>query len=152
MSVRIAAVDSEQPAGATAGETTGDSRAPRRRGRRRPFRAARFTSVGYEREAVDRFLAQVEQAMSATPPAMAPYEIQDARFPAVRWSRGYDMREVDERLDRLRDQLREIHGDDGVGDVQGSSSERRHRRLALAIYVVAALIVIALAVVAVMQL
>jgi len=142
VSARIAGVDSE--------ESLGES-APRR-GRHRPFRSARFTSLGYEREAVDRFLAEVDQALSATPPTMAPYEIQDARFPAVRWSRGYDMREVDDRLDRLRDQLREIHGDDGVSDVQGHASERRHRRVALAIYLVAALIVLALAVVAVLQL
>jgi DivIVA domain-containing protein len=145
-------VDSEEPAGAGTGETTGGTQAPRRRGRQRPFRLARFTALGYEQEAVDRFLAEVERAMGATPPAMAPYEIQDARFPAVRWSRGYDMREVDEQLDRLRDQLREIHGDDGVSDVQGHASERRHRRLALAIYVVAAVIVAALVVVAILQL
>ena len=142
MSARIARVDSEESLGETA----------RRRGRQRPFRLARFTSLGYQQEAVDRFLAEVERAMSATPPTMAPYEIQDARFPAVRWSRGYDMREVDDRLDRLRDRLREIHGDDGVGDVQGHASERRHRRVALAIYLVAAVIVVALAVVAVLQL
>ena len=124
------------------------------RARRRPraFRLARFTSLGYEREAVDRFLAEAERAMGSTPPAMAPYEIQDARFPAVRWSRGYDMREVDERLQELRDELREIHGDDGVGDVQGHTSERRHRRVAMAIYAVATIIVLALVVIAILQL
>ena len=139
--------------GVTSDQPTGEAR-PDRSSRRpaRTFRLARFTALGYDREAVDRFLAEAEHALGSTPPAMAPYEVQDARFPAVRWSRGYDMREVDERLDRLRDELRELHGDDGVGDVQGSSSERRHRRLALAIYVVAAVIVLALAVVAVLQL
>ena len=118
----------------------------------RAFKMARFTALGYEREPVDRFLAEAERAMSSTPPTMAPYEIQDARFPAVRWSRGYDMRSVDERLQALRDELREIHGDDGVGDVQGHTSERRHRRLALAIYAVATVIVVLLVVVAVLQL
>lgn len=151
MSARIAGVDSEERLGG-AGGTTGETRTARRRERQRPFRRARFTSLGYQQESVDRFLAEVDRAMSASPPAMAPYEIQDARFPAVRWSRGYDMQEVDERLDVLRDQLREIHGDDGVGDVQGHASERRHRRLATAIYVVAAVIVVALAVVALLQL
>ena len=124
---------------------TGVSRSdPPRQGRRTPraFRLARFTALGYEREAVDRFLAEAERALASTPPTMAPYEIQDVRFPAVRWSRGYDLRAVDERLAELRDELRELHGDDGVGDVQGSTSERRHRRLALAIYVVAGLIVV----------
>jgi DivIVA domain-containing protein len=129
------------------------SERPDGRGRRtRAFRMARFTSLGYEREAVDGFLAEAERAMGSTPPAMAPYEIQDARFPAVRWSRGYDMRAVDERLQELRDELREIHGDDGVGEVQGTTSERRHRRVAMAIYAVAALIVLALLVVAILQL
>ena len=123
---------------------------PRRR--TRAFRLARFTSLGYDRDAVDAFLVEVEAAMRKTPPAMAPYEIQDARFPAVRWSRGYDMRSVDERLQELRDELREIHGDDGVGDVQGHTSERRHRRVALAIYAVAAVIVLLLVVVAILQL
>jgi len=129
-----------------------DPEQPRPRRRARAFKLAPFISLGYDRDAVDQFLADAERALSSTPPTMAPYEIQDARFPAVRWSRGYDMREVDERLDRLRDELREIHGDDGVGEVQGSSSARRHRRLALAIYVVAAVIVLALLVVAVLQL
>ena len=127
-----------------------DQHRPRRRPR--AFRLARFTSLGYERDAVDRFLAEAEQALRSTPPTMAPYEIQDARFPAVRWSRGYDMREVDERLDKLRDDFRELHGDDGVGDIQGTSSERRHRRIALGIYVVAGLVVVALLVVALLQL
>jgi DivIVA domain-containing protein len=136
--------------GVTSDEPTGEPR-PERRRPARAFRLARFTALGYEREPVDRFLAEAERALGRTPPTMAPYEIQDARFPAVRWSRGYDMREVDERLDRLRDELRELHGDDGVGDVQGSSSERRHRRVALGIYVVATLIVVALLVVAVLQ-
>ena len=135
-----------------AAPATGEPEASRRRRPGRPFRLARFATLGYEREAVDRFLAEAERALSSTPPAMAPYEIQDARFPAVRWSRGYDMRQVDERLDELRDELREIHGDDGVGEVQGSSSERRHRRAALAIYVVATIIVLALLVVALLQL
>lgn len=138
--------------GVTSDEPPGEPRPERRRRSTRAFRLARFTALGYEREAVDRFLAEVELALGSTPPTMAPYEVQDARFPAVRWSRGYDMREVDERLDRLHDELRELHGDDGVGDVQGSSSERRHRRVALGIYVVATLIVIALLVVAVLQL
>ena len=127
-----------------------DQQRPRRR--TRAFRTARFTSLGYDRESVDTFLAEAEHALTSTPPTMAPYEIQDARFPAVRWSRGYDMREVDERMDRLRDELRELHGDDGVSDVQGHASERRHRRIALGIYVVAGLIVAALLVVALLQL
>ncbi len=113
---------------------------------------ARFTALGYDCDAVDRFLAEVERAMRSTPPAMAPYEVEDVRFRAVRWSRGYDMREVDERLASLRDELREVHGDDGLGDVHGSASERRHRRVALAIYAVATVIVLALLVVAVLQL
>jgi DivIVA domain-containing protein len=144
----IVGVTSDEPAGATSGQ-----RPQTPTGRRaRRFRMARFTALGYERDAVDTFLAEAERAMTSTPPAMAPYEIQDVRFPAVRWSRGYDMREVDERLARIRDELREIHGDDGVGDVQGSTSERRHRRVATAIYVVATLIVLALVVVAILQL
>jgi DivIVA domain-containing protein len=139
--------------GVTSDQPTGETRPVGTAGRPgRAFRLARYPALGYAREAVDRFLAEAERALGSTPPAMAPYEVQDARFPAVRWSRGYDMRAVDERLDRLRDQLRELHGDDGVGEVQGSSSERRHRRMALAIYVVAAVIVAALVVVAVLQL
>ncbi|GAA1925093.1 DivIVA domain-containing protein [Nocardioides marmoribigeumensis] len=130
----------------------GDASDRRPRRGDRAFRLARFTALGYEREAVDRFLAEVGRAMSSTPPTMAPYEIQDARFPAVRWSRGYDMRAVDERLQELRDELREIHGDDGVGEVQGHTAERRHRRLALTIYAVATVIVLALVVVAILQL
>ncbi len=130
----------------------GRQRQERPRRGSRAFPLARLGSLGYRREAVDRFLAEAEEALRSTPPAMAPYEVQDARFPGVRWSRGYDMREVDERLDRLRDELREVHGDDGVGEVQGSSSQRRNRRAALAIYLVATLIVLALLVVALTQL
>ena len=75
------------------------SETPTSRPGRRPraFKLAHFTSLGYDREAVDAFLAEAEHALTSTPPTMAPYEIQDARFPAVRWSRGYDMRAVDER-------------------------------------------------------
>jgi DivIVA domain-containing protein len=138
--------------GATIFDVSEQSDQQRPRRRTRAFRLARFTSLGYERQAVDTFLRQAERSLSSTPPTMAPYQIQDARFPAVRWSRGYDLREVDERMDQLRDELRELHGDDGVSEVQGHASERRHRRIALGIYIVAGLIVAALLVIAVLQL
>lgn len=119
----------------------------------RPFPLARRARRGYRREAVDSFLEDVARASASEPVAMAPYEVQDVRFPTVRWSRGYDMRAVDDRLDELEAELRERHGDDSVSGVRGHLAEpRSHRRLVTGIYLAAGLVVVAVVVVAVLTL
>ena len=118
-----------------------DPSGKRRRGQ--DFPVAGFLRRGYDISAVETFLHDAERASRSDPPAMAPYEVQDARFRGVRWRRGYDMQAVDERMAELHAELRERHGDrpDGVSGIQGHESVRSHRA-AFWIYVTAAVLVV----------
>lgn len=102
---------------------------------------AGFWRRGYDVAQVETFLHDAGRALRADPPAMAPYEVQDARFRGVRWRRGYDMRAVDERLQELHVALRERHGDDSVSSIQGRESVPRHRAASW-IYAIAGLLVV----------
>lgn len=81
---------------------------------------------GYRVAEVDEFLAQLERALRADPPTMAPYEVADQRFHTVRLRRGYRMREVDDYLDEAQELLRRRHGADAVAGLQGSPVPAKH--------------------------
>ena len=123
-----------------------DGSGKRRRGQ--DFPVAGRLRRGYDVAEVETFLHDAERALRSDPPAMAPYEVQDARFRGVRWRRGYDMAAVDERMAELHADLRERHGDrpDGVSGIQGHESVRSHRT-AFWIYVTAAVLVVVIGVV-----
>ena len=74
------------------------------------FRLARPGTEGYDRSEVDKFVAEVRDALSHRPPTMAPWEIRDKRFPTQRVHRGYDEHEVDEFLDKVEQAVRAAHG------------------------------------------
>lgn len=126
----------------------GDGEAAGKRRSGQDFPVSGLLRRGYEVAAVDAFLHDAERALRSDPPAMAPYEVQDARFRGVRWRRGYDMQAVDERMAELHAELRERHGDrpDGVSGIQGHESVRSHRT-AFWIYATAAVLVVVIAVV-----
>lgn len=105
---------------------------------------------GYDVAQVEKFLHEADRALRRDPPTMAPYEVQDARFRGVRWRRGYEMRAVDERMERLHSALRERHGDDGVSAIQGHESVRQ-RRVAFWVYLTAVVLVAAIVAFAVFQ-
>ncbi len=131
--------------GVTTGEATArppqddDPRGRRRRGQE--FPRTRFPRRGYDCTQVEEFVREAERAVRDAPPAMAPYEVQDARFSGVRLRQGYDMEAVDERMEELHVALREAHGDDSVSAIQGHESKRQHRT-AFWIYVSAAVLVV----------
>jgi DivIVA domain-containing protein len=121
------------------GDPEEDSGGKRRSGQ--DFPRASFFRRGYACAEVDAFLHEADRALRREPPPMAPYEVQDARFRGVRWRRGYDMRLVDERMEKLYVALRDRHGDDTVSGIQGHVSERSHR-VAFWIYVGATVLVL----------
>jgi DivIVA domain-containing protein len=125
-----------------------DSTGKRRRGQDFPLTG--WLRRGYDCREVETFLHEIERALRHVPPAMAPYEVQDARFRGVRLRRGYEMRAVDERMQELHVELREAHGAHGVAVIHGHESERHHRA-AFWIYVVAAVLVGAMLVFALTQ-
>lgn len=111
-----------------------------RRRRGQDFPRTRFPRRGYDCTEVEDFLHQAQRALRARPPAMAPYEVQDARFRGVRLRSGYAMQAVDDHMEELYLALREAHGDDSVSGIQGHESVRQHRT-AFWIYVGAAVLV-----------
>ncbi len=121
----------------------------RRRGR--DFPRTRFPRRGYDCGQVEEFLHEAERALRHTPPAMAPYEVQDARFRGRRFRQGYEMSAIDERMEELHVELREAHGEDGVSSLQGHESAR-HLRVAFWIYVSAAVLVVLIVGFALLQL
>ena len=121
------------------GDGADDLAGKRRRGQ--DFPRTRFPRRGYDCTQVEDFLHEAERAMRYTPPAMAPYEVQDARFRGVRFRQGYDMVAVDDRMEELHATLRDAHGDDSVSSIQGHESVRQHR-VAFWIYVGAAVLVV----------
>ena len=110
-----------------------------------PPRRATGLSVGYRADEVDAFLAELWKAMDRPQPAMAPYEVADARFKATRVRRRYQMRSVDDYLERIQAVLRERHGADAVADVEGHLSTPRHVRTGWIYAVALVLIVVMLA-------
>lgn len=104
---------------------------------------------GYAADRVDDFAAEVERAMRRRPPAMAPYEVADQRFPVHRRGRRYDLRAVDDYLEAAQAELRDQHGEDAVAGVTGSAGGPGERRGARApstwwIYAVGILMVAAI--------
>lgn len=75
------------------------------------FRRSRPGAEGYDKDEVDLFVAQVQQALEHTPPTMAPWEVRDKVFHTQRVHRGYDEHDVDAFLDRAERALREAHGE-----------------------------------------
>lgn len=116
-----------------------------------PPRRVGGIKVGYRADEVDAFLSQLLPALDRTPPAMAPYEVADARFKATHLRRRYDMRSVDDYLARVQDVLRQRHGSDAVADVEGHESPPRHVRTAW-IYAIALVLVVAMLAFALTQL
>lgn len=76
------------------------------------FRQTRPGSEGYDKDEVDRFVAEVKAALSHQPPTMAPWEVRDKVFKTMRLHRGYVEHDVDDFLDRAEQALREAHGVD----------------------------------------
>ena len=111
----------------------------------------RFLAEGYAADEVDEFVEQVRRALRHDPPAMAPYEVADARFKVTRWGHRYALREVDTYLDSAQAALRERHGEDAVAEVEGHASEERHVSTVW-IYLVGVLVVAAVVLFAVTQL
>lgn len=106
-----------------------------------PPRRAKGLGVGYRADEVDAFLAELWQAMERPKPTMAPYEVADARFKVTRVRRRYQMRSVDDYLERIQAVLRERHGADAVADVEGHLSAPRHVRTGW-IYAIALVLVV----------
>jgi hypothetical protein len=110
-----------------------------------------FLREGYSADEVDGFVDEVRRSLRHDPPAMAPYEVADARFKVTRLGRRYALRSVDEYLDSAQAALRERHGEDAVAEVEGRASDERHVST-LWIYLVGVLVVAAVVLFAVTQL
>ncbi len=116
-----------------------------------PPRRAKGLGVGYRADEVDAFLAELWKALDRPQPAMAPYEVADARFKATRVRRRYQMRSVDDYLERIQAVLRERHGADAVADIEGHVSTPRHVRTGW-IYAIALVLILVMLAFAVTQL
>lgn len=90
------------------------------------FLSARWPRAGYHTGQVDEFVADVRRALRLQPPGMAPYEVADQRFTVVRVGRGYDLKAVDDYLDRAERLLRQGHGADPLGALEGRTPPTRH--------------------------
>lgn len=115
-----------------------------------PLRA-KGLAVGYRADEVDAFLAELWKALERPQPAMAPYEVADARFKATRLRRRYRMKSVDDYLERIQAVLRERHGADAVADLEGHLSTPRHVRTGW-IYAVAVVLILVMLAFALTQL
>jgi DivIVA domain-containing protein len=65
---------------------------------------------GYAMAEVDALIEKIEATLGLRPrygPAVTATEVAAAQFRLVRIKSGYDLREVDEALDRYQEQLRE---------------------------------------------
>jgi hypothetical protein len=113
--------------------------------------ACRFLREGYAAEEVDEFVDGLRRSLRHDPPAMAPYEVADARFKVTRVGRRYALRPVDEYLDVAQAALRERHGEDAVAGLEGRASDERHVST-LWIYLVGVLMVAAVVLFALTQL
>lgn len=76
-------------------------------------RVSRF-SVGYDVREVDEFLARARTAYEDRTPDFSVSDITSASFGTERG--GYDMRTVDEALDRLSDAFALQHRDDAIAE------------------------------------
>jgi hypothetical protein len=111
----------------------------------------RFLREGYAGDEVDEFVAGLRRSLRHDPPAMAPYEVADARFKVTRFGRRYALRAVDEYLETAQSGLRERHGEDAVAGLEGRLAQERHVPT-LWIYLVGVLLVAAVVIFAVTQL
>jgi hypothetical protein len=111
----------------------------------------RFLHEGYAADEVDEFVDGLRRSLRHDPPAMAPYEVADARFKVTRLGRRYALRAVDEHLATAQAALRERHGEDAVAGLEGRASGERHVST-LWIYLVGVLVVAAVVLFAVTQL
>lgn len=96
---------------------------------------------GYRADEVDAFVAQVQAALRHDPPSLAPYEVVDQEFRVVRHGRRYRLQPVDDFLDRAEEQLREVHGEDAVADLDTRERPRRRHVRTLWIYLTAVVLV-----------
>ena len=111
----------------------------------------RFLTEGYAADEVDEFVDQLRRSLRHDPPAMAPYEVADARFKVTRMGRRYALRPVDDYLESAQAALRARHGEDAVAEVEGRVAEERHVST-LWIYLVGLAVVVAVVIFAVTQL
>jgi DivIVA domain-containing protein len=78
-------------------------------GQPRRFSRTRYRP-GYAMAEVDALIEKIEATLGLRPrygPAVTAAEVAAAQFRLVRIKSGYDLREVDEALDRYQEQLRE---------------------------------------------
>jgi DivIVA domain-containing protein len=76
-------------------------------------RVSRF-SIGYEPGEVDEFLARARSAYEGAEPGFTGTDVSSASFSTIRG--GYDMRTVDEALDRLSDAFALRSRDQAIAD------------------------------------
>lgn len=98
---------------------------------------------GYVAEQVDAFVADLERAFDHDPPTVAPYEVADQRFRVRRRGRRYDLRQVDDHLEKVQAALRERHGGDAIAAVEATVPSG-HGASTWWIYLLGLLIVVAL--------
>ncbi len=113
------------------------------------WKQAGLGRVGYRADDVDAFVASVRRALEHEPPGMAPYEVADQRFAATRFGRGYDMRGVDDYLDRAQETLRARHGD-AVASLEGREQPAPRHLPTWWIYLIALVLAAAIVTVAVL--
>ena len=109
-----------------------------------PPRVAKGLRVGYRADEVDEFLAELWRALDRTTPGWRRTRSPTQRFKATRLRRRYQMRSVDDYLERVQAVLRERHGEDAVADVEGHARRRRATSRPRWIYLVALVLVVAM--------
>jgi DivIVA domain-containing protein len=111
------------------------------------FHRSRPGAEGYDKDEVDRFVAEVTEALRHRPPTMAPWEVRDKVFRTQRVHRGYDEHDVDDFLDQAERALRQAHGE-GFSDPHEEVRPRRSHPLVIGLF----LLVLVLAIVAALTL
>src|SRR5262245_24191784 len=101
------------------------------------FRRARPGTEGYDRDEVDRFVAEVREALRHTPPSMAPWEVRDKLFTTQRVHRGYHEHDVDDFLDRAEQALHQAHGVELADQQEATTPRRSHLTVTLLVVLVA---------------
>jgi DivIVA domain-containing protein len=108
------------------------------------FRRARPGTEGYARDEVDRFVAEVREALRHRPPTMAPWEVRDKVFTTQRVHRGYHEHDVDDFLDRAELALRGAH-EAGLADPHAEVQQRRTHPLTVVALLLSVVVSLALA-------
>lgn len=77
-----------------------------------PQAGSRFKTTkwreGYDMAEVDEFVRRAERALAARDGSVTTDDFELVRFTPVRLTQGYDMYQVDQRLDQLREQLSRV--------------------------------------------